>query len=1130
MIICPRCGRDNTPDSSYCLECGAGLNRTCAFCGRELAAPAKFCTRCGNLAGGTLVAGAAVAHPGYPSPEAYTPKHLAEKIRSSKASLEGERKQISVMFADMKGSLELVADRDPEEAWAILDPVLQLMMDAVHRYEGTVNQVMGDGIMALFGAPVAHEDHAVRACYAALSMQQQVAAYSDELRRSGASPVQLRIGIDSGEVVVRSVSSELRMDYSAIGQTTHVAARMEQAAAPGTILITGDTMRLAEGYVEVNRLGPISVRGLVAPVAAYEVLGRGAIRSRFDAAIARGLTQFVGRSRELDLLQDVLERVARGDGQLVALVGQPGVGKSRLALELTRSDAARGWVVLKGSAEPHGASTPYLPAVNLLRAYFRIESGGDTSRTVREKVTEKLSQRLLAVDRTRSPLLALLDVHVADPEWAALDPPARRRRTLEALTTLLLPDGAAQPVLLVFEDLQWIDSETEALLDSLVERLPGARALLVVTYRPEYHHVWGTRPSYTELRIAPLPPETAEELADVLLGEGPQLDRLKRFLIARTGGNPFFLEESVRTLVETGTLTGHRGAYRVTGELASIPVPPTVDAVLAARIDRLPEAEKHLLQSAAVIGADVPLPLLRAVAGQSDQGLRRGLLQLEASEFLYETTGSHQPHYSFKHALTQEVAYSALLHEQRRVLHARIVRAIEEIYRGRVADQVDRLAHHAFRGELWREAVGLLHEAGRRAAWRSASREALAQFENALTALQHVPESRETLELGVDIRFDVQSACVPLGELDRMLGYLRQAEQLAQTLGDQRRLGRVFAVLAHYFWWVGELDRAVESGRRALTIAAILGDSELEMVANVRLGQAHYSLGQYEQTVVVCRACLAVLKGDLMRQGFGLPVMPAVVSFAFMGRSQAILGDFEAGLATVDEAIRVAGLAGQTYSLVFAHWASGDTYRMRGDLVRATAALERARALSNGESFALMAPLVDHALGETYALLGRHEEALGLLHGAVEKLTAMKFIPSLSLAYIGLSDGLRLAGRLDVALAGAKHARDLCRTHRQRGNEAHALCVLGEIYGALDDAAPGTQALREALTLAQAVGNRSLIGRCELGLGRLSRKTRDRAGAERHTGAALVTFQSLGMFLWEEEAMAELAAVRAENH
>jgi class 3 adenylate cyclase/tetratricopeptide (TPR) repeat protein len=841
---CPRCQHQNEAGAKFCEECAAPLARACAKCGRPLSPTAKFCPECAHPTGPS--AAPPPSAPRFDSPESYTPRHLAERILTSRSALEGERKLVTVLFADLKGSMEFLADRDPEEARALLDPVLERMMEGVHRYEGTVNQVMGDGIMALFGAPLSHEDHAVRACYAALRMQESVKRYAEEVHRTAGVPLHIRVGVNSGEVVVRAIGSDLHMDYTAVGQTTHLAARLEQMAMPGSILISPETLQLAEGYVVVKPLGERPVKGLDAPIEVFEVVGAGTARSRLQAAAARGLTRFVGRDAELEQLRQALERAGTGRGQVVAVVGDPGVGKSRLFWEFTHSHRTQGWLIVESSSVSYGKATAFLPLIELLRTYFQIEARDD-ARKIREKVTGKL----FSLDRTLEPslpaLLWLLDVTVDDPQWQRLDPPLRRQQTLDGIKRLLLRESQVQPLLLVFEDLHWIDAETQALLDSMVESLPNARLLLLVNYRPEYQHGWGSKTYYRQLRIDPLQPESADELLEALLGSDATLQALKRLLIERTEGNPFYLEESVRTLVETKALAGERGAYHLARAPHTLQIPATAQAILAARIDRLSPEDKRLLQAASVLGKDVPFTLLHAIVEEPEETLRRGLATLQAAEFLYEARLFPDLEYTFKHALTHDVAYGSLLQDRRRQLHTRIVQAIEHRYPDRLQEYVEQLAHHALKAEVWDKAVTYLRQAGARVAARSAHREAVGYFEQALTALAHLPENRERLERAIDLRFDLRNSLFPLGEFERILGCLREAEGLARTLDDPRRLGQMCVYMCHNLWMSGHPREALAFGQNAQTIAQSLEDVPLQVTGNLYLGAACLTQGNRSQ-------------------------------------------------------------------------------------------------------------------------------------------------------------------------------------------------------------------------------------------------------------------------------------------
>ena len=870
---------------------------------------------------GGIASASGIASPPAPAPAqaplAYTPSHLTEKILAARRTLEGERKQVSVFFADIKDSTRLIEGLDPEAAQRLLDPAIHIMMHAVHRYEGTVNQVLGDGIMALFGAPIAHEDHALRACYAALALQSAIRPYAEEVRRTHGMLLQLRVGLNSGEVVVRAIGNDLHMDYSAVGQNTHLAARMEQLAAPGSILLTAATLRLVEGLVRVNALGPMPVKGLTDPVEVFELVGASALRWRFQAAAARGLTRFVGRQTELEVLRQTLTQAGAGHGQVVAIVGEAGVGKSRLVYEFTHSHHTPGWLLLESASVSYGKATAYFPVVDLLKRYCHIDDG-DEPRTVRAKVTGQVLTLDASLQEAIPALLSLLEVLPEDSPFLALDPPQRRRHTLDALKRLLLRESQAQPVLLVFEDLHWIDSETQALLDTLVESLPTVRLLLLVNYRPEYQHGWGSKTYYAQLRLDPLPPASAEDFLQALLGDDPSLAPLKQLLIARTEGNPFFLEESVRTLVETGVLVGTPGAYRLAQALPTIQVPATVQAVLAARIDRLPPEEKRLLQTAAVIGTEVPFALLQAIAELPEADLHRGLAHLQAAEFLYEASLFPELVYTFKHALTHEVAYSGLLLERRRVLHARIVEALEALAGDRVAEQVERLAHHALRGEVWDKALAYCRQAGEKAMARSAHREAVGSFEQALSALPHLPEQRDTREQAIDLRLALRTALRPLGDLGRILAYLREAEALAAALDDPRRLGQVSIFLSSYFLLMGAYDQAIAAAQRALALATAGGDVVLHALANQTSATVYQSQGDYRRAIDCLGQTVASLDGARRRERFGMFVLPAVISRAWLAACHAELGTFAEGRALGEEGLRIAEAVEHPGSLMFA--------------------------------------------------------------------------------------------------------------------------------------------------------------------------------------------------------------------
>jgi class 3 adenylate cyclase/tetratricopeptide (TPR) repeat protein len=1115
---CPRCEHENPQQAKFCLECGARLALTCGKCQVDLPGSAKFCLECGEPVALKILTR---------SPESYTPKHLAEKILTARGVLEDERKQVTVLFADMKGSMELLADRDPEEARKLLDPVLEQMMEAVHRYEGTVNQVMGDGIMALFGAPLAHEDHAVRACYAALRMQGAVNKYAEGIWRSEGIRVQIRVGINSGEVVVRSIGSDLHMDYTAVGQTTHLAGRLEQMADPGAILLTPHTLRLVEGFVQVQSLGMVTVKGLGIPAEIFELTGASPMRSRLQAAMARGLTTFVGRNVEMDTLFTALEQAKAGKGQVVAVVGEPGVGKSRLFLEFTHSPQSQRCLVLAAASVSYGKATPYLPVIDLLTGYFQIEIRDDT-RKIREKVTGKLFSVDRKLESCLAPLLWVLDVPAEDTEWEGLDPRLRRQRLLDGLRRVLLHESLVQPLVLIFEDLHWIDHETQTILDQLVEGLPSARLLLLVNYRAEYSHGWGSKTYYRQLRIDPLSAPNAEQLLGTLLGDDPSVTALRPALIARTEGNPFFLEESVRSLVETGALTGERGAYRLTKAPDALQIRATAQTILAARIDRLVPEDKRLLQTAAVIGKDVPVVLLQALADMDETALQTGLARLRASEFLYEVPLFPEAEYTFKHALTHEVTYKTLLGARRRMLHARLVAAIERLHAGRLGEQVDRLVHHAQGGEVWDKAVMYGQQAGARALARGDLSLATASFEAALAAVAHLLPSHETQALAIDLTLGLRAALTDAGELNRGLDTAQRAVMLAEALGDSERLARATAGLMTARLVTGDPAGAAALGERALVVADAQGNGA-QVELRIYLAQVYLLLGDYRRAIALAERSRQVIGLDatspLWVSGAGphAGVHAAVV----LAGALATVGDFIRATAIAEEAAHLSMGHDTVLSRLRVLIALSTPALMRGEHKTAIPWLERGLALTRELNFLIWLPSFTGLLGLAYARIGRVSEGLGLLEEATIQAETRNRSLRVSLAY-WQSQALLLAGQPDSARSVAQRGLEGARAGGERGNEASCLAVLGEAEAGGDppDAEAARTHVQEAMELATELGMRPLVARCHLGLGKLAQRAGEREKAQEHFTAAATMYRDMDIRFRLEQAEAEATRLR----
>jgi class 3 adenylate cyclase/tetratricopeptide (TPR) repeat protein len=1096
-MTCAVCHRDNPPESEVCLGCGARLARGCPACGARPPANSSFCTQCGTPLG------------------VIPPPQRAEPAFTGESAREGERKQVTILFADLKGSMDLLAHGDPEDARRILDPVLEQMMDAVHRYEGTVSHVMGDGIMALFGAPVAHEDHAVRACYAALRMQETLAQYSDEVRRSHGVPLLIRVGVNSGEVVVRSVGSDFHMDYTAVGAATHLAAQMEQLARPGSVLVTAETLKLAEGFVQVKPVRQVPVKGLATPIDVYELIGVDRPRSRLEAVAERGLTRFVDREAELELLRRARDRTAAGHGQVVGVVGEPGVGKTRLFYEFMRQASMEGWVVLATSATSYGKSTPYLPVTDLLRTCFDIDEGDDASR-VGKKVTDTIVALDPELEFLLPAFLALLDMPAAapDPAWTRLDPPHRRGRILEALKRLVVGESRRRPVCLIVENLHWIDLETQAFLESLVDAVPGQRMLLLVNYRSEYRCPWGAVAHFTELRMEPLPPPLAGELVDELAGADSSLRPLKQLMIERTDGNPFFLEEVVRSLVETEALVGAPGAYRLVRPVRTVQVPETVKAVLASRIDRLPFEEERLLQCAAVIGRHVDFALLRAVADVPADQLRGQLAHLQAADFLFSSRRFPELEYTFRHSLTHDVAYRSLLHARQRALHARIFNAIEALYPDRLVEQTERLAHHAFRGEVWDRAIDYLLRAGRRALFTSATREAVENFEQALVAFRRLPQTPDTLRTALALRLNLRDALWSLGEVDRLREALVEAEAAAHELNDEHALATVACYRSHYLWVVGELDAALEASERALAIGVTVRDALLLAETKLYRGVVFIAQGDCERAADLLSDTLLELdrpRDEKPRAANRATVIRLLV-LSFLTRSLAELGRFEEGIARGEQALRLAEPS-TAFGLATALAGLGTLYLRKGQAVAAIPFLERGFEVCRTYSINNWLPTIGASLGAAYAMTGRVEEGVGLLEQAVDLNRLTGIVASQSMWRVYLGTAYLRAGRLAEAFSEVRRALGECRARREHGYEAWALYTFAGVQAGMES--PDLQGAKThylaALKLAEARGMRPLAVRCLLGLARVHELAGEATSAGSYGGRANRLASDLGM-------------------
>jgi class 3 adenylate cyclase len=1081
------------------MHCAAPLAVCCAGCQAELPAGARFCPQCARPAEPLLAP--AQASPAERSPRDYTPKHLAEKILQSKSALEGERKQVTVLFADVKGSMELAEQLDPEEWHTILDRFFEILSEGIHRFEGTVNQYTGDGIMALFGAPIAHEDHAQRACYAALHLRDTLKAYADALRIEQGLNFSVRMGINSGEVVVGKIGDDLRMDYTAQGLTVGLAQRMEALAEAGKAMLAGATIDLVQGYFALRDLGAMNVKGVDTPVRVAELEGTGHMRSRLDRSRARGLSKFVGRDEEMQRLETALRRALEGDGQVVGVMAEAGSGKSRLCWEFLERCRSRGIIVRSSTGVPHGRAVPLQPILEFYREIFG-STPEDTDVQARQKIAGSIAQ--MAPEELGSLPLLFDFMRVPDPVQPAPDlaPDERLRAVMGLLRRLTAARSRREPAVLVFEDLHWIDPDTEVIVEGLVDAAAGTRTLVLLNFRPEYRASWVGRTHYQQIALRPLDAAAAGALLTDWLGSDPSLARFVDLVCERTGGNPFFMEEVVQAQIESGGLVGARGRFRLQHPIESVEVPASVQSLLAARIDRLDEATKRLLQTAAVIGDEVAETVLERVAGLDRDMLRSAVRRLVQSEFLYEAALYPQSEYAFKHPLTREVAYASLLRERRRALHAAVATVLE-VLAGEAADQrAPLLAYHweqaarALEAARWqaRAAVRLGGNAGEAIFhWRKVT-ELLAEERDA-------PEARALLgQARARLVYAAGRSAVPEAEVARLFADARR--ELGD--GDSRELAWAIASYAIVRNGAGNVEEAHLLGAEALAMARRFDDPAL-LAASLWANCLVYPSNEFPEESDRFAAeieHLCASDPSLGEELSGFRAWAIASSLGFPALFRFGRGDeVEARLAEMRSRMGVGNSAPEQVLLhYYFTWARAERGDVSGALEHGRQALEWAMQSQN-----LAIRVFGHA-ARGWGLLsaGRLDEALEQIEQALVLAIDRAVLKGLAVAKALplLAETQLRRGEVGAAHVAAERGIELSQAMGYRHAEATNLVVLARALVAGGDAAGADATLAHASELATALDARDLPPRIEEARAELARHRHDDVECERALRAA----------------------------
>jgi tetratricopeptide (TPR) repeat protein len=899
-----------------------------------------------------------------------------------------------------------------------------------------------------------------------------------------------------------------------MGTTLSLATWLQQQATPDTLLVSAATYALVQDEVQGEVCETLVLEALSPPVGVYTVRDLQQRRAGVPRRGARPLSRFVGRAQELALLHTRLAQAVGGQGQVIGIAGEPGLGKSRLLAEFAHSLDGQTVTYCEGHCLVYGSATPYLPVRDLLRQLWELPDPASTA-ILPATVQQRLREAGVVSEVEALLLLQLLDVPVDAAPVATLRPQEYKARAFALLRHLCRHASQRQPLVLAVENLHWSDPTSEEWLASLVEQLGNTPVLLLATYRPGYQPSWIGHAVATQIALPRLSPH--EGLA--MLQSVPRAAQLSapmhQAIVARAAGNPFFLEELTWAAVEQGAHTD------------TVPLPDTIEAVLAARLDQLPSEAKRLVQSAAVIGTEVPVPLVQRLAGLPEDALYRDLAHLQATEFLYETRLYPEHVYTFKHALTREVAYGSLLQERRRMLHAQIVDAIETLDAERLDEQVEHLAHHALRGEVWDKALAYSRQVGEKAMAQSAYREAVGSFEQALRALEHLPETCDTREQAINLRLALRSALQPSGASGRILAYLREAESLAAALDDPRRLGRVSLFLSLHFNFMSMYEQAISAAQRTLVLATASGDVVLGALATLYLSNNYLAQGDYRRAIDGYRQTVASLDGARRYQRFGLVFLPAVNARAQLAACHAELGTFAEGRALADEGLRIAEAVDHPLSLLFASGGIGLLSLRQGHLPRALPLLERAVSLCQDADLPRWFPLSAARLGAAYVLAGRITDAVPLLTQAMEQATRSETGSWQGFCALSLGEAYIVAGCLEEAHVLAERALALTRAHQERGDQAYALHLLGALAARRDppDVEYAVAHYRQALVLAEELGMRPLQAHCHRDLGTLYTATSQREQARTALSTAIALYRDMEMTFWLPQTEAALAQV-----
>ncbi|PQP35003.1 guanylate cyclase [Desulfobacteraceae bacterium SEEP-SAG9] len=1109
---CPKCQADNREGARFCGKCQTKLSLICPQCKSENPPENAFCDQCGF----DLKEPKESTPIDYQEPQSYTPKHLADKILNTRSAIEGERKLVTVLFADVANYTSLSEKLDPEEVHQIMDGCFKVLMDEIHRYEGTINQFTGDGVMALFGAPVALEDHAQGACYASLAIQNGIHEYGEKLKQDYGVDFRMRIGLNSGPVIVGAIGDDLRMDYTAVGDTTNLAARMESMAEPGATLVSNNTYKSAQNYFDFESLGMVEVKGKAASQEVYRLLKTGKAESRMDVSVAKGLTRFVGRQGELYALIEGFEKAKTGSGQVVGIVGEAGVGKSRTLLEF-RNDLPEGeYRYLEGRCLHYGGSMPYLPLLDILRSFFEIKEG-DREVIIKNKIKKEILKLDTNLEYALSPFQDLLSIKVEDETYVKLEPLQKREKIFEALRDLLIRVSHKNPLIIAIEDLHWMDKTSEAFLDYLIGWLPNTRILLVLLYRPEYTHQWGSKSYYSKIGVDQLSLQTSAELVKSILENAEIVPELRELILQKTAGNPLFMEEFTHSLIENGTIQRKNDQYVLSRKISDIQIPDTIEGIIAARLDRLDDNLKRTMQVASVIGRDFAFRILQTITGMREE-LKSHLMNLQDLEFIYEKQLFPELEYIFKHILTQEVAYNSLLHKRRKEIHGKIGEAIEEIYVERLEEFYEMLAYHYSKSENLEKACQYLKLSGNKAVSKHSPWEAFRFYKETLEVIKQLPITDQNKKAFISVCRLMHIPMIILGYPEGSFDICQEGEKLSKEIGDMRNRAHLLCDLGFYNFKIGNPSEAVKLGEKALIEAEKTKDVETIASVTTDLSCYYFWVGNFNKIIEVAPNVINLLKeaGKEYEIFPGRTIHVPTALNAFYGSSLALIGEFNKGKAICEEAFQIACKVNHIRSKAQAKFHLGRFFLLLGDGKQASQHFQESIRYCEEAKYILLLGYALTGFGHAVCLLDDLETALDYMDKGLKLQLKLKIQLNISLFYWPLSVVFYHLENWQEALKYINEALKSSRNNQELHLEGIANMWKGRILGKTEkkQSEKAEEHILQGINLLKELNLKPYYSESYLYLGELYADMGRKDEAIKYLNDAENNFKEMGMDYW----------------